>query len=929
MDPERWQKIEVLYEATLKAKPSQRAALLTERCAGDETLRREVESLLLHEEKAGDFLKVPVREKPLEAGQRVSHYEIQEKLGEGGMGVVYKARDTRLGRSVALKFVKAQFSERFEREARAIAALNHPHIATLYDVGQQEGAPYLAMEFVEGKPMNGPRSAKDVIGYGIQIADAMAAAHAAGIIHRDLKPANILVTDKRSVKVLDFGLAKLRAQAGEGQPVTGTVTAALAGTPGYMSPEQIDGKPADVRSDIFAFGCVLYELASGRHAFEGDSVSKVLAATATTEPKPLTGVPEKLDELIRRCLRKDPERRFQHAGDIKVELEDVRDVPELAQPIKSRAWLMPMVVVAAIAVLALAARLWLTRDDRSVDLANYRLTPFATALPVQGGPSWSPDDRSIAYYGGEDGLTFLCRQSLEAPSPLKISILPSFPYDQPAWTPDSRELYFKSTGGLWKVSAFGGTPALVQHGGISGTISQDGRTLVFLRQTQGPRSFGVWVASPPDGNPRPYEPAPFETNGYHNAPCISFAPDGRKILVVANPTGEDNSVWLLPWPPGQFRRIVPDPPLFLPTPGCSWMPDSRHVLVVARTEPGQTMSLFMGDTETGRFWPVMLEGRAMVATSVSRNGMKVVYECSLGHYDVVSAPLDGARVQTVMGSLRNESMPAYSPAVPNLVYVTNRRGGFEVWIESLTDRWARPILTASAFHVTSGPVHQFMTPALSPQDAQRVAVVAINSAGGRLWITDTSGSAPVRLTSDEVSECAPTWSPTGEWIAYRRDIGGRPMLAKVRVGASEPPVDLIEIDGNILPEWSPTGEWIACAIANRPGITLVSPNGKKTRFLPGESAPLAWSRDGKIIYQVRGTSRCMVVALDVTTGRERVIRGPNDPCPASPLSPGLRVTLAPDGKSLAWAVSHPRSELWILDGLRTPRPWFLRLLGMP
>ena len=229
MSPERWQRIEEVYHSALERAPAQRAAFVAEICGDDDELRREVESLLRHGDSQEALVDRPAWEAAGElldthtvdqvhnlAGHRISHYEVTEKLGEGGMGVVYKARDTRLGRSVALKFVKAQFSERFEREARAIAALNHPHIATLYEVGEHEGAPYLAMEFVEGHPLKGPRPVKEVLEYGIQIADALAAAHAAGIVHRDLKPANILVTEKGSVKVLDFGLAKLTAQAGRG-----------------------------------------------------------------------------------------------------------------------------------------------------------------------------------------------------------------------------------------------------------------------------------------------------------------------------------------------------------------------------------------------------------------------------------------------------------------------------------------------------------------------------------------------------------------------------------------------------------------------------------------------------------------------------------------------------------------------------------------
>jgi len=323
MDPARWRRVEETFQAAADRRPEERAAFLAMACAGDEDLRREVESLLA--QPSGDgMLDRPAWEPDaaqLTAGQRVSHYQIQEKLGEGGMGVVYKASDTRLGRSVALKFVKAQFSRRWEREARAVAALNHPHIATLYEVGEHEGSPYLVMELVDGRPLKGPLPVKRAIEYGIQIADALAAAHAAGIVHRDLKPGNLLVTEKGSVKVLDFGLAK-RAER-EGAPAS-TQTAGLAGTPGYLAPEQIEGRPADARSDIFAFGCVLYELLSGRRAFPGETVMAALTAAATTEPPALEGVPEQVDRLVRRCLRKDPERRFQHMEDVVVELEELK-----------------------------------------------------------------------------------------------------------------------------------------------------------------------------------------------------------------------------------------------------------------------------------------------------------------------------------------------------------------------------------------------------------------------------------------------------------------------------------------------------------------------------------------------------------------------------------------------------------------------------
>jgi serine/threonine-protein kinase len=283
-------------------------------------------------------------------GKTISHYEITEKLGQGGMGAVYKARDNRLGRSVAIKLVNTEFTQRFEREARAISALNHPHICTLYDVGEHEGAPYLVMEYVEGRPLKGPLPAGEALRCAIQVAEALAAAHKAGIIHRDLKPENILLTGEGSVKLLDFGLARLQPQLAEDAPtVTKTGPGVVAGTAPYMSPEQAQGEPVDARSDIFSFGAVLYELLSGRRAFRKETMGATLAAVITSEPPPLREAPPQVARIVGRMLAKKREDRYQSTEELLADLR-VAAQPEAAL-ISRRLWL----ALAAALLIILAA----------------------------------------------------------------------------------------------------------------------------------------------------------------------------------------------------------------------------------------------------------------------------------------------------------------------------------------------------------------------------------------------------------------------------------------------------------------------------------------------------------------------------------------------------------------------------------------------
>ena len=411
---EQWRRVEEVYHEALEHRPESRAAFVTAVCGSDSSLRREVESLLatdgadaLVDQPAMDIAAELLDDgSPLAPRTELGPYRIESLIGAGGMGRVYRARDTRLNRTVAIKISKQGFSERFEREARAVAALNHPHICHLYDVGPN----YLVMEFVEGAPLKGPLPLTRAVEYAGEILEALEAAHRKGVVHRDLKPANILVS-KQGVKLLDFGLAKQAVAPGSESTVTQGLTAAgsILGTVQYMSPEQLQGKPVDARSDLFSFGCVLYEMLIGKRAFEGENPASVIAAVLEREPAPLEISPP-LDRVVECCLAKDPDRRFQTAIDLKRALNwAVEQTPQLRKPV-SRWWIGG--AAAAMLALVLVGGWLVSRDGKPV--AEKRLVHFQI-MPPKGASSHfitsgmalsvSPDGQFVTYQAIVNGPT--------------------------------------------------------------------------------------------------------------------------------------------------------------------------------------------------------------------------------------------------------------------------------------------------------------------------------------------------------------------------------------------------------------------------------------------------------------------------------------------------------------------------------------------
>ncbi len=892
--------------------------------------------------------------------QVVGPYQILGKLGAGGMGEVYKALDSRVGRHVALKILPESLAldpdrrRRFEQEARLAASLNHPNVMAIYDVGLDQHPPYIVGELVPGESLRGmmskgaiaPRKAIDI---AAQIAAGLAAAHAAGIVHRDLKPENVIVTPDSTAKILDFGVARLESKAPAASDATvamgSTALGAVVGTAAYMSPEQARALDVDNRSDQFSLGLVLYEMLTGKPAFQEPSAVQTMAAIVEKDPPPVErGLPVALRNILERCLAKERADRYESTRDLARELAQLRDhygeftTQTGVQPAVIGPRKRPAIgtVGAAAAAIAVLLGLWAVRptDRHRIDLARYSLTPFATMLPYQAWPSWSPDGKSLAFFGAaETGPQQLFVQALDAPTAVAIAGgngVDLHSWYHPFWSADSRAVYFRcsrgSDEGLCRAPVSGGETVVVQRNTLASALSPDGRTLAMLayRQDSGFR-LQLMIASPPEAAPHPYEPAPFTPGIHYNNPSISFSPDGKQILIAIAFQDRGETTYLAPWPPGKARPLFAHAPEFSFTPEFSWLPDSRYVVFSSATGSHHSQ-LDMADVHDGSYWPIFVEDRGAASPTVSPDGSRLAYESGLSQADVIAVPLGEGPVRTLLGSFRTEQMAGVSPVSQQLVYVTNRRGVEEVWITSLAEGWDRPLFTPRTFQVQGSPAQLFFTPVFSP-DGRRVALAAKGIGQIHVYTAFTSGGEAVRATSGQTGlETAPAWSPDGKWIAYVRVVGDALKLSKVQPGSGEPPVDIGAVDSNPVPVWSPNGDWIA-AMGADDKLTLFSPDGKTSRKLPsGDQGPLAWSRDGKTLYHLTLDPPALV-AIDVATGSQKKLRDLVGLMPYAGMNPGLCAGLTPDGKDIVYTVNRVRHEIWILDGLQEPPAWYRRIFG--
>ena len=447
------------------------------------------------------------------------------------MGEVYRARDPRLNRDVAIKVLARAGSDpvrqqRLTDEAQAASALNHPNIVTVYDVGVQDGVPFIVSELIDGSSLRAllaraPLGVREVLDVGVQMAEGLAAAHQAGIVHRDFKPENVMVTREGRVKIVDFGLAIVGAQPGSsGLDVTLTHELTIQGTVPYMSPEQARGAPVDYRTDQFSLGLTLYEMVTGRRAFHAKTAAQTLAAILEDEPEPLAKlnarVPAPLRWVIERCLSKDPRQRYESTSDLARELRTLRDrLPELSSsteivvPVGRRPrWRRPLMLGAPLMIVALAAAAGtlLVLGDRTGGFEQYRFTPFATDPGYQSSPAWSPDGKTIAYVASRDGILQVFTKQLGSPDRFQVTHA-RFDCQMPFWAPDGNRLYYISLLedrlGLYSISNGGGDPEPVMANVSRAAISPDGRTLALWRGAGNDYAgvYSLWLSSPPGSPP--------------------------------------------------------------------------------------------------------------------------------------------------------------------------------------------------------------------------------------------------------------------------------------------------------------------------------------------------------------------------------------------------------------------------------------------
>jgi eukaryotic-like serine/threonine-protein kinase len=917
-----WRRVEEIVHEALERSPGERLAFVRDASGGDEALRRDVESLLANASIA-DKSTLRIGNLGLDlVGQQIGVYRVDSMIGAGGMGEVYRARDTKLQRDVAIKALPVVFTSdgdrraRFEREARVLASLNHPHIGAIYGLEESQGASFLVLELVEGLTLaeriaKGPLSLSESLDVARQIADALDVAHEKGIVHRDLKPANIKITPEGVVKVLDFGLAKVFAGDATAPDLTqsptvtvgGTRGGAILGTAAYMSPEQARGQPVDKRTDIWAFGCVLYEMLTGRLAFPGHTVSDVIAAILEREPDWSMlpdSTPPTIRKLLTRCFEKNTRTRLRDIGDARLEVEDAlnrTDVttagPDARRPRELRlAWTLTVMVAAAAGAFAIGSGAFSGASSVGVPTFS-RVVRLTSSAAREMAPAISPDGKWVAYLSDARGTTDVWVQFVAGGPPINLTKDANIVLSSRSIVGgleislDGSRILFaggpKDTAANFTYSVpapLGGAPSLfLGNGKMGARWSPDGRRIAYVLAGSS-AGDAIWIADGDGSNERLLVQA--EGNLHKHWP--SWSADGKYIYF-------NHSITAWNAAPTEVYRVAATggPPELV-------VASASRAAFAAATPDGRAL-IYAADpvgAELSLWWRPLAGGRSVRLTTgvgeyaqprISLNGQTMV--CTLFERRDSLVRIDlGSNLGSTAGS--TPLMDGYTGDLdPNLsrsdrlVFSSTRSGQRNLWIARSDSTDPRPLAPGDS-------IDEY--PQFSP-DGQQVAFISNRGGERGLWIVSVDGGVPRRLL---VAAVLPyfSWSPDGREIVYSTPAGELPGLSVINVSDGRTR-RLPTPSGATSPAWSPTADLITYleVLPNSPGqqpiayVRFMTSSGQPVPLDIGQTLHfvngfLAWSRDGRKLAATRvpGTAAASVWVSDLDASRpiHQVLKVPDD-----------------------------------------------------
>ncbi len=917
MHPDRWKRIEAIYQAALEQQEKERPDFLRRACEGDEELYREIGEMLAAGNEIGSFLIQPAvvkmglapHQEPDQAmpkapeidliGRVLLHFRILEKIGEGGMGVVYKAEDTRLKRAVALKFLPGQLSrsrlalERFEREAQAASVLNHPNICTIFAIDEHEGQHFIAMEYLEGETLKHrisgrPLPIDETLDLAIQIAHGLDAAHSKGIIHRDIKPANIFITKSGQAKVLDFGLAKLIQEGAAqdlGAEAIGTAVGSLTspgtamGTVAYMSPEQALGKELDSRTDLFSLGVVLYEMATGVLPFRGATSAATFNAilnSAPTSPVRINpDLPAELERIINTALEKERDLRCQSAAELLADLKRLKRDSEsgrsAASAIKKeeagsgrrRSMRRILPVAGAVLVMVAAALFWLgeSRRDSNEPLPPPRTVPFTSLPGREMHPAFSPDGRQLAFvWTGEtdDNPDIYVKLVGEGHQPLRLTSDPAGDL-YPAWSPDGQRIAFirvsQGRAFVCLISAHGGKERRLAEvhysfGGLS--WSPDGRFLATTSRNSAKEPVAVILLVEATGEIHPLTSPPAGSVG-DDYPI--FSPTGGSVAFVRIPIygSTEGRIYIQSigregGPVGDARPVSFERKDIRGINALDWSQDGTSLIFSSNRDAIQRLWRIAVPGLSGQkgsiidATPLNIGGDDAWTLSVARVGNRIAWE-KRQNSDVDLWKVERDYQSSKIGpparfvhSTQTESSPQFSPDGKRIAFISDRSGNSEVWTCGSEGE--------GLFQVTTFAGRGDVGTARWSPDGREIAFDSTREGQRDIYVVNSEGGDARRITKEESTDSRPSWSWNGRWIYFASNRTGDWQVWKVPPSGGAA-VQVTSQGGREAFE-SHDGKYIYYAKWNVVGIwKMPTDGGEETQVLDkGRNAFWALARDG-------------------------------------------------------------------------------------